>query len=154
MTAAVRAMMRTSSASALVLALALCGCAAATVSTRLIEFRAADDANRDSPVAVWFVLVRDPGLVEGLQQLTARDWARGREQWLRDHPGMLVDHQWELVPGQSLEPTQLPFRDRTGVALFVFADYLAAGAHRVRVDPLARIRIELGVDGFSVEPIR
>lgn len=135
-------------------ALTLAACSAVTVSTRTVAFRATPEANQDSPVAVWFVLVRDPALVPGLQQLTARDWARGRDQWLRDHPGVLVDHRWELVPGQNLEPMELPFRDRSGVALFVFADFLSPGAHRVRVDPLTRVRVLLGLDGFTVEPIR
>lgn len=138
----------------LLLAMLLAGCSGSTVSTRTVAFQAEPQANRDSPVAVWFVLVRDPALVPGLQQLTARDWARGREQWLRDHPGVLLDHRWELVPGQVIEPMDLPFRDRSGVALFVFADFLTPGAHRVRIDPLARIRVLLGADGFTVEPIR
>lgn len=131
----------------------LTGCAA-SVSTKAFQVVAAPDANRTSPVPVDLVLVRAEALVPVLTALSARQWFEGREQFLRDYPGGLEYRSWEFVPRQVLEVGRLPFSDRKGYALLVFADYLAEGVHRLRVDPLEEFRLVLRTDGFEVEAIR
>ena len=123
------------------------------VATRSLEVVADPDANRESPVPVDLVLLRAEPLVAVVAGLTARQWFDQRSQLLRDHPNDLDYRGWEFVPGQAVRFDDFPFESRNGVALFVFADYLSEGAHRVRVDPLERFRLKLGADGFVVEPI-
>lgn len=133
----------------LALAFVMGGCGP-RVSTRSFTLLANAEANDRSPVPVELVLVRDPALVEVLGALGARAWFEGRVQLTRDHPDAFETREWELVPGQQIR-IDFPFGSRKGAALFVFANYLSAGAHRVRVDGLERFTLVLGRDGFSVE---
>lgn len=119
------------------------------VSTRAFTLQARPEANDRSPVPVEVVLVKDEALVAALAALSARAWFDSRLQLARDHPDAFETRQWELVPGQRLE-VEFPFGSRRGSALFVFANYLSAGAHRVRVDRLERFTIILEGDGFVI----
>jgi type VI secretion system protein len=125
----------------------LAGCAT-KVSTRSFTLSAATEVNDRSAIAVDAVLVRDAELVGTIGALTARAWFEGREQFALDHPRGLEVVTWELVPGQLLE-VRYPFRTRKGHAIYVFANYLTPGAHRVRVDELERFTLMLGRDGFA-----
>ncbi len=124
------------------------------VATRSFEVVVAPDANRKSPVPVDLVLIRSEPLVALVGGLTARQWFDQRSQLLRDHPNDLIFRAWEFVPGQVATFDDFPLESRKGVALFVFADYLSEGAHRVRVDPHKRFRLKLEAGGFVVEPAR
>ncbi len=122
------------------------------VATRSLEVVVAPDANRDSPVPVDLVLLRSEPLIALVAGLTARQWFDQRSQLLRDHPDL--DYRgWEFVAGQVVTIDEFPFESRKGVALFVFADFLSEGAHRVRVDPLKKFRLRLEAGGFVVEPL-
>ncbi len=123
------------------------------VATRSFEVVAAPDANREGPVPVDLILLRSEPLVALVAGLTARQWFDQRSQLLRDHPNDLDYRGWEFVPGQAVRFDDFPFESRNGVALFVFADYLSEGAHRVRVDPLKSFRLRLEAAGFVVEPV-
>lgn len=124
------------------------------VATRGFEVVAAPDANQESPVPVDLVLLGSEPLVALIAGLTARQWFDQRSQLLRDHPKDLDYRGWEFVPGQVATIDEFPFESRRGVALFVFADYLSEGAHRVRVDPLEKFRLRLEASGFVVEPMK
>src|SRR4051812_40405214 len=64
-----------------VAALGAASCGGAAASTRLlIEVSLAPHANRDSPVPVSFVAVKDPKFLEKVGQLTAQQWFAQREQ--------------------------------------------------------------------------
>lgn len=128
--------------------IALSACAS-RVSTRGFVFDATPDVNDRSPIAVEVVLVRDPALLETLSSLSARAWFAEYGQLERDHPGAFLRERWELVPGQRLE-VDLPFPTRRGVAVFVYANYLTPGAHRMRVDNERHFTLILGRTGFSM----
>jgi len=130
------------------IALSLPGCAS-KVATRSFTFQAESDVNDRSPVAVEMVLVKNPDLIPIISGLNARSWFAGSAQLERDYPGGFLRERWELVPEQQL-PLTLPFPNRRGVAVFVFANYLAPGAHRIRVDDRRRFTMILGRDGFSL----
>ncbi len=130
-----------------------CFLSSAKVATRSFEVVADRGANQESPVPVDLVLLRAEPLLALITGLTARQWFDQRSQLLRDHPNDLDYRGWEFVPGQAVRFDDFPFESRNGVALFVFADYLSEGAHRVRVDPLEKFRLKLEAGGFVVEPI-
>ena len=123
------------------------------VATRGLEVVAAPKANRESPVPVDLVLLRAESLVALVAGLTARQWFDQRSQLLRDHPEDLQYRGWQFVPGQVATFDRFPFESRKGVALFLFADYLSEGAHRVRVDAFTRFRLRLEAGGFVLEPL-
>jgi type VI secretion system protein len=126
----------------------LAGCGA-KVSTRSFTLAATPEANDRSAIAVDVVLVRDEALLGILGALSARTWFDEKAQLALDHPrGFEIVH-WELVPGQRLE-IRNPFRTRKGHAIYVFANYLTPGAHRVRVDAFERFTLVLDRDGFAL----
>lgn len=137
----------------LILLMGVSSCAA-KVSTERFGVVAAPDANRRSPVPVDLVLVRTEALVPVVTEMSARQWFQDRAQLLRDHPADIEYRSWEFVPGQVVEFNRLPFPDRKGYALVVFADYLSEGVHRLRVDPLKEFRLVLRVEGFEAETIQ
>lgn len=139
-----------SHASVILLILLLVGCGR-SIATRSLGFTVAPDANDHAPVPVELVVVYDGALVPQLLELSAREWFQGRQQLLRDHPRGLRAHLWELVPGQDLPMQELPL-DRSGAAAaFVYADYRTPGAHRIRVDSYARVRLRLTAEEVQVE---
>jgi type VI secretion system protein len=130
----------------------LSGCGA-KVATRSFAMEASVEMNDRSAVAVDAILVRDPALVGVIGAMTARSWFDEKPQMLLDHPKGFEVIAWELVPGQSVE-VRYPFRTRKGHAIYLFANYMSAGAHRVRVDELQRFTILLGRDGFTTSSER
>lgn len=144
------------SKAALVLALPWVGAmgCAHKVSTKSFQVVAVPMANADSPVPLDVVIVRADALLPVVTALSAKQWFLQREQLRRDHPGGIDFRSWEFVPGQTVDINPLPFPDRKGVALFVFADYLSEGVHRLRVDPMEKFRLVLRPGGFEAEPIR
>jgi type VI secretion system protein len=113
-----------------------------TLSLPSVAIQAEERANDFSPVAVDVVLVRDQKLVEELLKLTAGEWFQKREQMLRDHPGTLSAHSWEVVPGQALTK-KLPAEPAAWAGL-VFANYGKGGPHRLRVADAGPVAIRLG----------
>lgn len=143
---------------AVVLLLGLSGCAIPfigggdAIQTERFSVRVVGDANQSSPVPVEFILVRDPELVEVVQGYTAGEWREGRAQFLRDNPGGVLTERKEYVPGQVVSARPLPFDDRSGRALIVFAHYRSPGEHRARVDHLSAFTLLLQRDEFEVLP--
>ncbi len=128
------------------------GCAT-KVTTQSFQVVATPHANHDSPVPVDVVLIKTKPLVPMVTGLSARQWFQERDQLVRDHPGQIVYRSWQFVPGQVVDVRHLPFRNRKGVALVVFADYLSQGVHRLRVDPMKKFRLILNADGFEADSI-
>lgn len=111
-------------------------------------------ANQNSAVAVDLLLVRDKNLAGELMKTTAADWFARKAQIKLDHPNPddLAVHEWEWVPGQLVEPSQLPLKPKPRAA-FVFAKYAGEAPNRVRVDPSKGINIRLLADHFEVMPL-
>lgn len=108
-----------------------------------VEVRIASDANDDSPVPVSFVLVHDPALLPELSKLTASQWLKMREQYLRDHAGAVQEKYFELVPGPSIQSLSLPVRGRS-VGGLLFIGYQTEGPNRYPFDPRQPLWLELG----------
>lgn len=150
------------------LLLALCAsllCACGTINSvmNLVGFKgtrlawkevviaAAEGANQNSPVAVDIVFALEESSIEKLAGLTASKWFASRADLMKTFPGTLSYKSWELTPGQVLRLPGSAFGSPNVVAVFVFADYLAPGEHRVRVEQLQNgIIVQLGPRGFSV----
>ena len=112
---------------------------------------AAEGANQNSPVAVDIVFALEEASIERLTALTASKWFSTRADLQRTFPGTISYKSWELTPRQTLRLPGSTFGSPNVVAVFVFADYLAPGEHRVRVEQLQNgIIVQLGTRGFSV----
>ena len=112
---------------------------------------AADGANLNTPAAVDVVLVLDESALEKLAALPAPKWFQTRADMLKTFPGSYIYKSWEVSPGQTLRLPGAAFGSPSVVGVFVFADYLTPGEHRMRVEELQNgIIIELAARDFSV----
>jgi len=125
------------------------------LSWKQVVIAAADGANQNSPVAIDIVLVLEEPALEKLAALPASRWFQTRADMLRTFPGSYSYKSWEVSPGQTLRLRGEEFGSPSVVGVFVFADYLAPGDHRIRVEQLQDgIIVELGARGFSVSPLK
>jgi type VI secretion system protein len=125
------------------------GCRA-SLKTRTVSIRADSTVNADTPIPVDLVVIYDKALAAQAGELTARQWFTRKPQIARDHPRGFRSVSWELVPGQRVPVHRFPFKRRGARAAFVFADYLAPGDHRVRIDPLRTAHVVLGAEEVTV----
>lgn len=131
------------------------GCSSGYEGLRLqLEVATTARANKNSPVPITLVSVRDPKLFERVSKLTAKQWYEQREQIRRDFPSgsAFAEWDWEFVPGQSPPPMVIEV-DKRSVGVMIFANYRAPGDHRFRVGPQRRMRVDLGDDDFIVSPL-
>lgn len=122
---------------------------ASPVRLRGYDLAAVHEANRNSPVRVDVVVVRDGELAREVGKLSSAAWFARKGQLVLDHPRMLEITSLEPVPGQAV-PWRRVRRRGKAQAAFVFADYRTDGTHRVRVDPYRWISIRLAEDSMAV----
>lgn len=133
----------------LVIILLLVGCSSA-VETRMIRFQIDDDVNRNTPIAVDLIAVADPGLLEGLGRLSAREWFERRDRLLQDYPFHILVWSWEMVPGEEIHPFDVPSIARKTSGLLVFANYSTPGLHKSRIGPFSNVLIHATRDTIVV----
>lgn len=105
-----------------------------SVELRSLSLEMAPKANDDAALAVDFVAVQDPELLELLLSIPARQWFEQREQLRRDHPKAIEVWSLELVPGQFTELRDIPLAGIPAVGLLVYASYDNPGTHRLRLE--------------------
>lgn len=108
-------------------------------------------ANLNSPIAVEFVIVRDPKLLASLLEMTSKEWFAKRAQLKSDFPKDIETVSWEFVPGQSVATRKLPLHRRKAKGLIAFANYFTAGPHRLRLDPFKHVVLQLGESDFRID---
>lgn len=114
-----------------------------------IEVTIAGEANDNSPVAVDLLLVYDDKLVDKLTEMPAADWFKNKEQYVADHPAIVVK-SWEWTPGQTIDPIQVEYRAGARNVV-LFADYQTEGPHREVVGRPKPFKLILGARDLSVE---
>lgn len=114
-----------------------------------VTVSAAADANRNSPVALDLVFVRDPALLESLNATPAAKWFATREDTQRAFPEGLGVVSLELVPGQTVQLTDPAHIRQPALAVLAFASYPPPGEHRERLLPAGdSYLLQLGPQGF------
>jgi type VI secretion system protein len=108
-------------------------------------------ANKDNPVALDLVLVKDKELLKDLMNLSAKEWFENRNQYQLDYPEEieLSSHRWEWVPGQAvyIDPILLKGNLAGGI---IFANYFTPGTHSAVIDPRKSVVVNLGAETITV----
>jgi type VI secretion system protein len=122
-------------------------------SLRSVTLDVSPRANNYAPVAVDLVILADPTLVDHLVKMPAAEWFTKREQYQRDYPLEIAVMSWELVPGQMVSPVpvDLDTLDKPAWAVFIFANYLESGPHRVRISTQKDARVHLQENDLVLE---
>jgi type VI secretion system protein len=116
-----------------------------------VTLTAANNANRNSPVAVDIVFITDNAVVEKLIDLTSAKWFSSRADLAKTYPKVLTYKSWELVPGQVLNIETSTLEAPRVAAALVFADYATPGSHRVRIEEFKnRLVVRMDADDFTV----
>lgn len=118
-----------------------CSFRAERVGLNSLTLDVAERANNDTPIAVDFVAIRDPALLQLLSGITASQWFSEREQYQRDYRQLFSVWSLELVPGQFRDVREFPFSGDKASGLLVFAGYNTPGAHRLRLNESGRVWI-------------
>lgn len=118
---------------------------------RSVSVLSASDANLNSALAVDVVLVRDDATLAMLASMPASKWFVTRGEIQKTFPQALSVHSMEIAPGQTLRLPSGAFGEARVTGVFVFADYLTPGEHRVRMDQLqGDVLVQLAARDFTV----
>ncbi|NWA24997.1 type VI secretion protein [Pseudomonas gingeri] len=101
-------------------------------------------ANSNTPLALDFVAVADPQLLERLKGTPADQWFAQREQFRRDFPLGLNVWSLEVVPGQLVKYASNPLQGEKAEGVLLFAGYSTSGAHRLLLDKQPDIWLKVG----------
>lgn len=116
---------------------------------------AAPDANQNTAVALDIVQVRDEATLTLVSGLPAAKWFASRADLVKTFPEGLSIKSLELTPGMNVKLAAGDFSASRQIGVFIFADYLTAGEHRVRADQLkGDILVQLGSRSFSVTALQ
>jgi len=118
-----------------------------------LQVNVADNANGNSPLPVDFVMVSEKKLLPEIAKLSAKDWFERRVQLTRDFPTQVKVVSWEWVPGYHVGPITIEVMGGTKAGFF-FANYSNAGEHRAYADMRTPVVLNLGVEEFSVQPLK
>ncbi len=117
-----------------------------------ISLSADRQANHGAPVAVDLVLVLESKPFALLATLRAGEWFNNKTDLLRQHQNRLVVVSWEIVPGQSMTPTEIPSTNGNLVGVLIFADYPGEQTYRADATGMREVQVYLAKDGFEIAP--
>lgn len=121
------------------------------VSVSTVSFQALSNANQGYATRVDVVAVSDEALVQTLSKETAASWFANREQFVNGNPGKVTVWSREVVPGQSAPQVSLNYFGRLDYdAIFVFAEYLSPGDHRMMLGQFDNPVVVLDENSFTV----
>ncbi len=107
-------------------------------------------ANKNSPVALDVVLIKDKNFWKTAPAMTAKDWFAQRSDLQRRYGKKLQVSSWEWVPGQSIAPITVKVPRWLSGAM-VFANYPSPGIHSAPLPLGGKVSIFLQQDDFTME---
>tara|TARA_B100000575_G_C23098916_1_gene633937 strand:- start:505 stop:981 length:477 start_codon:yes stop_codon:yes gene_type:complete len=114
------------------------------IETKTVAISASTTANQGFPVALDIILVNDTLLMDTVKDLSAKNWFKGRDQFINTNTTALSVISREVVPGEIAPIVELPRSKRANAkSIFVFAKFLVDGNHRLRVDAFEKPKIIL-----------
>src|SRR5579864_7847060 len=108
------------------------------------------NANKNSPVALDVVLIKDKNFWKTAPAMTAKDWFAQRSDLQRRYGNKLQVRSWEWVPGQPIAPIIVKVPRRLSGAM-VFANYPSPGTHSAPLPLGGKVSISLQQDDFTME---
>ncbi len=123
------------------------------IATQQILFLVDARVNDGYPVEVDIVFVFDEGLAKELGAYSAQSWFQRKQTLSASHAGTIAVRHFQVPPGLPPETIEVTNRQRNAVACFVFANYVAHGEHRLRLDNDRDPTIILGPKAITVSNV-
>ena len=125
----------------------------ADIETDVVSISAFSDANGGYPVAVDLVVLNDAALVQAVQEMSAKNWFKGREQFILDHREASTVISREVVPGKTAPKIELKRSVRVNaLSVFAFANYINEGSHRLTLGSIEQPQIVLEKTTLRLAP--
>jgi type VI secretion system protein len=106
-------------------------------------------ANKNTPVAVDVVLIKDKGFWKSAPSMTAKDWFAQKSDLQRRYRSKLQVASWEWVPDQPIAPITVNV-PRWLQGAMVFANYATPGTHSAPLPLGGKIKIALQQEDFTL----
>ena len=107
-------------------------------------------ANKNSPVALDVVLIKDKNFWKTAPATSAKDWFAQKSDLQRRYGKKLQVSSWEWVPGQPIAPITVKIPRWLSGAM-VFANYPTPGTHSAPLPLGGKVSISLQKDDFKME---
>jgi len=107
------------------------------------------EANKNSPVAMDVVLIKDKNFWKTAPDMSAKDWFARKDDLQRRYGKKLQVSSWEWVPGQPIAPITVKV-PRWLYGAMVFANYPSPGSHSAPLPAGGKVSISLGEEDFSM----
>ncbi|MBZ5524630.1 MAG: hypothetical protein LAP21_20520 [Acidobacteriia bacterium] len=107
-------------------------------------------ANKNSPVALDVVLIKDRNFWKTAPPMTAKDWFAQKSDLQRRYGNKLQIKSWEWVPSQPIAPITVKV-SRFLYGAMVFANYPSPGTHSAPLPLGGKFTISLQKDDFILE---
>jgi type VI secretion system protein len=107
------------------------------------------DANKNSPVAMDVVLIKDKNFWKAAPDMSAKDWFARKNDLERRYGKKLQVTSWEWVPGQPIAPITVKV-PRWLYGAMVFASYPSPGSHSAPLPAGGKVSISLEEQDFTM----
>ena len=107
------------------------------------------DANKNSPVAMDVVLIKDKNFWKAAPDMSAKDWFARKSDLERRYGKKLQVTSWEWVPGQPIAPITVKV-PRWLYGAMVFANYPSPGSHSAPLPAGGKVSISLEEQDFTM----
>jgi type VI secretion system protein len=109
-------------------------------------------ANKNSPVAVDVVLIKDKTFWKSAPSMAAKDWFAQKSDLQRRYGKKLLVTSWEWVPGQPIAPITVKVPRGVNGAM-IFAGYPSPGSHSAPLPRGVKVAISLQAQDFTMESL-
>lgn len=111
------------------------------------------NANKNSPVAVDVVLIKDKNFWKTAPPMAAKDWFMQKSDLQRRYGNKLLVTSWEWIPAQPVPPITVKV-PRGSYGAMIFASYPSPGSHSAPLPRGVKVAIRLQPDDFTMEVAR
>lgn len=120
------------------------------VPLETVQITAEFDANSTTPTLMHLVVVFDPDLLKELGKLKGPQYFEKANDIINDHPDLLEVTEWEVAPGQVIPRQGIIIRGNAPYGGLIFARFMSAGDHRVKVGKQKHIKLRLLKDKMVI----
>ena len=119
-----------------------------------VNFKVSRKVNSNAPVDVHLIIAYDDGVFGQVSAMTAAQYFVALAQLRKDHADDIDVFEWEIVPGQEVDPEEITMKKAYGKGAFVFARYTTPDAHREAIGDDEEIIIHLDQKDFYITKVR